>query len=110
MGLHVYVYSNKSFKDCAGVSRAFDRFTIANVPGPFEPCKDYPEMHLVPGPTGKPILVTPEYYKTRKSGWYVMGGNFASSHDSRFAGACCAIDPNWSGAPVEIHDRFETTS
>jgi hypothetical protein len=40
-------------------------------------------------------------------GWCMMGGNYASTSDSRFHDAVCEITGGASYGAVPIHDRIE---
>lgn len=105
-GLTVWVYRtfDRSGKvsDCTngGISATHNTLTIIPCDGPTEPTPDAPAVtvvtrfifgreykHLVPcDENGKPL-----------PGWWMFGGNYAKTSDSRF--------PN--DYPLPIHDRQE---
>jgi len=112
MGLNIYVHRDASSRhDCTngGVSSLFTRLCVVNIEGPDEPREDCPpvvlESHhkgclrIVPaGQTGK---------------WWMMGGNFGATSDSRFNEACARLLGRWGSThgfygAVAIHDRHES--
>lgn len=110
MGLIVDVFRGASRGDCSngGVSAHFNRVCVVNIDGPFEPKADAPAVVLIEGPSvgGKknPILV-PEHL-VDSGEWYMFGGNFGYSSDSRFGEAVERMVPGFTGA-VKFHDRVE---
>lgn len=105
MGLRIYVYRD-AFGDCTngGISSRANQLTLVNVSGPSEPDDTAPaailESHvrgclrIVPADTG--------------GRWYMAGGNFGASHDSRFPEACARLLGHGFYGAVSIHDRTET--
>lgn len=101
-GLTAYVYKNALIGDCTngGTSSKVDKITIVNAEGPSEADESAPAFvvitrniggeiykHLQPAnDEGKPL-----------PGWFMFGGNYAETSDSRF--------PN--RYPLAIHDRQE---
>lgn len=109
MGLLAFVYRTPDGVDCTnnGLSYQFERMTVMNADGPFEPTVDAPACWLVEGAypgTVKVVVHDPNGERPPRG---MMGGNFLSTSDSRFSQAIAAITSrNWYGA-VPIHDRFE---
>lgn len=105
MGLHIYVYRN-DLGDCTngGISSKVKGLCVINVDGPFQPSVDYPAVELVDGHIAGTLRLVPVDYKGK---WYMMGGNYGATSDSRFSEACENLSGHvWYGA-VPIHDRFE---
>lgn len=109
MGLNVNVF-RRAGTDCSanGLSARFDSVCVMNVEGPFEPTEDCPGVMLIEGPScggkGNPILVPVELIDSGK--WYMFGGNFGHTSDSRFGKAVEEMVPGFTGA-VKFHDRVE---
>lgn len=112
MGLHVSVYANP-MGDCTnnGISKGVTALCLVNVSGPFEPRSDSPAAMLIPG-NGKGLV---KIVPARRIGnnwvkgeaWYMMGGNYAATSDSRFHEAVREITGGQSYGAVPIHDRME---
>ena len=106
MGLIVNVFrANRADCTNGGISSKFDSLCIVNIDGPFEPSERNPAAILVNGSYGskhiRPAkLVAGEWIADRDK-WYMAGGNFAATSDSRFSDAV-----GFYGA-VSIHDRTE---
>ena len=113
-----YVYRNPTLGDCTnhGISGKYDKLEIACPNGPFEVDSDnLPEnfcmvelRSLFGGreviPTIYPAEVNEKGEIVKRGGkWYMMGGNFANTSDSRFSD----MIGGFYGA-VAIHDRYET--
>lgn len=109
MGLIVSVFRS-DLGDCTngGISSTTNKLTLVNVEGPFKPSDDAPAAVLVKGPTLDPkdinVVVKPLDYKKK---WYMFGGNFAHTSDSRFHEAVAQIAGVRINAAVKIHDRNE---
>lgn len=113
MGLTVSVYRDAELNgyDCTngGITSKFARLNVVNVAGPFDPSDDCPAVMLVDDkPCGRPYpklvpAVFDEDTQTwkRQEGWFMMGGNYAGTSDSRFRteGMTAGILP--------VHDRME---
>ena len=110
MGLNVEIFRGAKGHDftLGGVSGRFDEVCVMNVEGPFEPTEDCPGVMLIEGPATNagpnPILVPVELIDSGK--WYMFGGNFGYTSDSRFKKALKAMAPGFTGA-IKIHDRVE---
>ena len=100
--------------DCSmnGESIRFPSCCVVNVPGPFEPGEKKPAMMLVDdAPCGKPYpklvpaeLVNGEW--VRKPGWYMFGGNYAGTSDSRYSKAVEDCGGSRAGI-LPVFDRME---
>lgn len=112
MGLLVNVYRTR--KDgCTGnwLSDRADQLCLVNLPGPFEPSSDAPAAWLDLGCVRGTAKIIPAAFDGKNycypAGWWMMGGNYAATSDSRFTAAVEAItDLPFYGA-VAIHDRYE---
>lgn len=111
MGLNVYVYRN-ALQDCTngGISASAQKLCIVNIDGPFEPNEDAPAAILTTNQVGNPVI-KPAFYISERvweaaNGWFMMGGNYAASSDSRFGQAVREFAPGFYGA-IPIHDRQE---
>lgn len=105
MGLHIYVYRN-DLGDCTngGISSKVKELCVINVDGPFEPSANFPAVELVDGHMpGTLRLVPPDYKNT----WYMMGGNYGATCDSRFSAKCEKMLGHRFYGAVAIHDRQE---
>ena len=105
MGLHVYVFRN-ALGDCTngGISSKAKGLCVINIDGPCEPSPDYPAIELVDGHLpGTLRLVPPGYENT----WYMMGGNYGATSDSRFSETCEKMLGHRFYGAVAIHDRQE---
>lgn len=97
------VYRDSGFGDCTngGISaQAHELYILSGTKGPFEPedirqCV-YIEWREVCGE--QYIDCKPAYFRKR---WYMAGGNFLYSSDSRFK------EVTKSKYPISIHDRYE---
>lgn len=112
MGLHISVYRDRALGDCTngGVSSKHDELTVVNIEGPVEPSKSAPAVILERHMRGALRLVPAVKVAgnwQQCEGWYMAGGNFGHTSDSRFADACEArLGVEFYGA-VAIHDRTE---
>lgn len=111
MGLIVNVYRSGNY-DCTngGISATVDRVCVVNIKGPFEPNENMPAAILTTNQVGNPVLkpafyVSPRVYEVQ-NGWFMMGGNYAATSDSRFGEALRAMGVDFYGA-IPIHDRQE---
>ena len=112
-----YVYRNNRLGDCTnhGISGKYDTLMIACPDGPDTvDSENLPEnfcmleLRKVFGntiiPTIYPAEVTEKGEIVKRGGkWYMMGGNFAHTSDSRFSD----MAKGYYGA-IAIHDRYET--
>jgi hypothetical protein len=114
MGLRISVYRDASHDyDCTnnGVSRQFNKLTVMNIDGPFDPSDDAPAVLLDSHYPGCLRLIPA--LKTAL-GWVpytdpaMFGGNLGYTSDSRFPEACEKLLGHTFYGAVKIHDRFET--
>lgn len=119
MGLIVNVY-RADRDDCSngGISAKATALCVVNIDGPFEPRHDMPAAILTTNQVGDPVIKPANYDKqeyedgsietvfSEQPGWFMMGGNFAYSSDSRFGEALRKMGANIYGA-IPIHDRQE---
>ena len=115
--LTIYVYRS-CLGDCTnhGVSSKYNRLLVACPDGPDEvDSDDLPENFMmlenryIYGDKVCPTLYPAEVaedgtLKHRGEKWYMMGGNYGATSDSRFS--ALIEDKNFYGA-VAIHDRVE---
>jgi hypothetical protein len=111
MGLILSVYKSKIIGDCTnnGITANADMVCVVNIPGPFEPDKDCPAVLLV-NREGIVVLYPAVLQGStwfRRTGWHMMGGNYAASSDSRFSRACEGLLGHPFYGAVPIHDRIE---
>jgi len=112
--LDVEVYRSASLGDCTngGVSSRFDKLLIACPDGPwsFDGEKEVPinfcmiEKRSVFGEICSsivPATVDESGRVVKRPGWWMYGGNIASTSDSRFS------DMKGHFYPLKIHDRRE---
>lgn len=115
MGLLVDVFRASEHYDCTnkGISSKSHRICLVNVEGPFSPNEQAPAAMLVKGNGNGLVKIVPAVYvrtaeKWQKDPrWCMMGGNYASTSDSRFHNAVEAITGHPSYGAVPIHDRVE---
>lgn len=114
MGLIVDVLKFKDMPDCTnkGISSRADRLCLVNVDGPFFPNAGTPSAFLVKGNMPGLVKIVPAvfcpdgtYVATEE--WCMMGGNYATTSDSRFHRAVESITGHPSYGAVPIHDRIE---
>lgn len=110
MGIIINVFRANG-RDCTnnGISGKFDRLCVVNVEGPVDPDADAYPVILGDNGYGGPVLfpaVQVEDEWEKASGWFMFGGNFGYTSDSRFSRAVEQISPNFFGA-VKIFDRQE---
>jgi hypothetical protein len=93
--------------DCTngGVSSKYDNVVVINVPGPFEPTDRCPAVRLDVH-VGN-VVVHPVVPDGVKKSWFMMGGNFLYSSDSRFAKTVEEMCGHPFYGAVPIHDRVE---
>ena len=113
MGLNISVYRNAEFGnvDCSngGITGKFTQLNVVNVSGPFEPQPDIPPVMIVDDrPMGRPypklvpaIWDTVEEIWIRAPGWFMAGGNYAGTSDSRFR------SEGMTAGILPVHDRVE---
>lgn len=113
MGLVVSVYKNP-LGDCTngGISCQAKDLLLINVEGPTD--NDSPahtKALLVPGNGKGLVKIVPARRVpagwVKDDGWYMMGGNYAATSDSRFHEAVRNITGGQSYGAVPIHDRKE---
>lgn len=112
MGLMVSVFHNP-LGDATnnGISKQVKTLCLVNVDGPFVPDAKTPAAMLVKGNARGTVKIVPaakvgsEWKEA--SGWWMMGGNFASTSDSRFSTAVERITGYPFYGAVAIHDRAE---
>jgi hypothetical protein len=116
MGLLVDVFKNGS-TDCTrgGISSQVSELLLVNVQGPIgNQAQHYQKAMLVPGNGPGLVKIVPAF-KTHPEDteWRpdprhcMMGGNYASTSDSRFHAAVRWITGHESYGAVPIHDRIE---
>jgi len=116
MGLLINVFTMKpddssSFSgiDCTngGMSSKATTLLVENVEGPFEPedYSEYPVVVLETGPYDTARIVLKEFVDAKK--WYMFGGNYAGTSDSRFNKAVEEITGAKGIDIVKIFDRIE---
>lgn len=113
MGLLVEVY-RFPLGDCTnrGISSLAKSLCLVNVSGPGEPSVCHPAAMLVPGNIKGTVKIVPaeqdeQLEWVKEDGWWMMGGNYAATSDSRFHEAVRAIIGSESYGAVPIHDRSE---
>jgi hypothetical protein len=103
--LPIYVYRNASIGDCTnnGISSNFDKLLLVHEEG-FIPVDEDTEnlVKVVTRNLYDGVYKHIEPYKKATKVGYMMGGNYASTSDSRFS--------KISKYPLAIHDRQETQS
>lgn len=124
MGLPISVYRDADGSDCTnnGVSSRFSRLLLVNAAGPFglrdRECPVLMQSH-VPGCLRIVPAIEKDGQWVEAPGWWMMGGNYAATSDSRFGELAQKLltegykkagikngRVNWYGA-VAIHDRQE---
>jgi hypothetical protein len=113
--LNVYGHPRGDFTN-GGLSAKHDEVTVVNVDGPFEPTEDRPAVMLVNHVRDIVSLVPAK--KDENGAWVpdrpdglvgpMMGGNYATTSDSRFASAIEKLVGHRFYGAVAVHDRFET--
>lgn len=112
MGLIVEVFKNP-LGDCtnSGISSKVTGLTLVNVSGPFEPNNLAPAALLIRGNAPRLVKIVPARRNgdnwEQASGWWMMGGNYAATSDSRFHRAVEGFTGGISYGAVPIHDRQE---
>jgi hypothetical protein len=115
-GLTVSVFRNAG-PDCSlgGLTVDHRDLTVVNVDGPFGPTDDRPAVMLIQGPGANhhgsnPILVPAVKNEAGDwqpaPGWWMFGGNYAATSDSRFGEAIAKLGGTRGMAP-KVHDRIE---
>lgn len=113
MGISVSVYRHGKY-DCTngGISSKFDQLTIVNAEGPFDPDEKAPAAILIES-HGNAVIrpavfdkATGEYV-VEPNKWFMFGGNFAYTSDSRFREAVEKVCGRRFYGAVPIHDRCE---
>ena len=104
MGLLVDVFKTGS-SDCtnSGLSSNVSGLCLVNVSGPFDPSANYPSAILETHVKGC-LRIVPENDGKK---WFMNGGNFAATSDSRFGEACEKLLGHRFYGAVAIHDRVE---
>jgi hypothetical protein len=109
MGLLAFVYKNGSDCTNGGLTSKADKICVVNVDGPFNPNDETPAFKLVTHAGCAVLKPVDDNGNEIKDGiGPMMGGNYASTSDSRFSRAVeKLLGHNFYGA-VPVHDRFET--
>jgi hypothetical protein len=114
MGLYVSVYRDaRDDYDCTlgGISSQATQLCLINVSGPSQNSIDAPAAILESHVKGCLRIVPAELDEhgnwVPKKGWYMMGGNYAATSDSRFSEACEALLGHRFYGAVAVHDRNE---
>lgn len=116
MGLLLSIYRDSQFGDCtnSGISspqRGARGLCVVNASGPFDPSDDYPAVLLDHHHRGIVRIVPAQ--RNERGGWsiapghFMMGGNFASTSDSRFREQIENMIGHQFYGAVAIHDRQE---
>jgi hypothetical protein len=84
--------------------------TIVNAEGPFEPTDDAPAVVLVVRDLfgGKYVHAEPVVPAGTAKPWFMHGGTYIETSDSRFGEAIRRLTGNKHAYPVALHDRTET--
>lgn len=116
MGLIISVYRNADlrFGDCTngGISSRAAELCLVNVDGPFDPRPGLPAAILQSHHKGILRIVPAELDESTgrwsvAPGWFMMGGNYGATSDSRFYDACQRLTGARFYGAVPIHDRQE---
>jgi len=114
MGLLVSVLRDAGGGDCTGggLSSRYTQFVIVNVEGPIDSDARSPPVILEAHAQGKYVRIVPAVYMPpgkwmRDPRWWMMGGNFAYTSDSRFSEACERLLGHSFYGAVAVHDRWE---
>jgi hypothetical protein len=117
MGLHITVLRgsrNGRVIDYTmdGISSKADSLYLVNVDGPCEPDDTAPAALLIAGALPGTLKIVPatkglDGSYVRVPGWFMMGGNYGATSDSRFSEACENILGYRFYGAVAIHDRNE---
>lgn len=109
MGLIVNVFRAANERDCTnnGVSSRFATLTLINAEGPFDPTPERPAAMLRVGPYNSIHIVPCTDDGQVLPGWFMMGGNYAATSDSRFGEAVRDMIGTKHVGAVAIHDRQE---
>src|SRR6202035_3960436 len=97
-----------------GLTAEHQELTVVNVDGPFGPADDRPAVMLIDGPGAgsNPVLVPAVKNEAgdweAAPGWWMFGGNYAASGDSRFGAALGRLGATRGMAP-KVHDRIEAS-
>jgi hypothetical protein len=97
-----------------GLTADHQELTVVNVDGPFGPADDRPAVMLIQGPGAKsnPVLVPAIKNEAGDwqpaPGWWMFGGNYAVTGDSRFGEALGRLGATRGMAP-KVHDRIEAS-
>jgi hypothetical protein len=108
MGLIVSVYRDVAHRcDCTngGVSFKHVELTVINVEGPFEPTPDRPAVKLER--SGANVLRLVPVYPGSERKWFMFGGNFAHTSDSRLWEKTEELTGERMYGAIAIHDRLE---
>ena len=111
MGLLIEVYRSP-FGDCTngGVSSRSTTLCVVNAEGPFNPKEDTPAV-LLERHHDNLLRIVPAVKQSgvwlRVPGWWMMGGNYGATSDSRFSQACEKLVGYHFYGAVAIHDRQE---
>lgn len=106
MGLIVSVMRNADGRECTngGVSSKAAKLCVVNVEGPFDPSEKYPAVRLELS-SANALRIVPVVEGAQP--WFMMGGNYAATSDSRFNEACKRLLGHGFYGAVAIHDRVE---
>lgn len=110
MGLIANIYKNGG-TDCSngGLSSRYDKVTVVNVDGPFDPADDRPAVMLLPGNLPGVAKVVPVVGgNVAQTHGPMMGGCYVATSDSRFVEAVERITGARFYGAVALHDRYET--
>jgi len=114
MGMIAEIFRNDMFKDCSngGMSSNFTSVTVVNVDGPFEPTVGRPAVFIKEGTFKGTIKCVPavkslsgEYEEDTR--WFMMGGTYIATSDSRFSAKCKELVGQSFYGAVPFHDRYE---
>lgn len=110
-GIHVHVLRSPGIDcTCNGVTKRYERFLLVGVgvPEHFEASEGEPVLMLIKRNIGgqylhaEPLdgLLARQAMGEKDGKWYMAGGNFVYSHDSRYRQGVCPY-------PISVHDRCE---
>jgi len=110
MGIIASIYTHPLYKGCSmnGISERCTEVTVVNAEGPFEPTKQRPAVLLESHVPGIVRAVPCSREGVKDPGiWWMNGGAFVSSSDSRFSRAAEKLVGGRFYGAVALHDRNE---
>ena len=111
MGLLINIYKhNGRDYSASGLTAFANELCVVNAEGPFNPSDKAPAVLLVSGPMGEPVLkpaVMVDGLWQSETGWFMFGGCYGATSDSRFGEAMRDLFGHAPYAAIPIHDRQE---